>query len=445
MKNTCIKSFSFRPEDYRGMEQYLTQMLSDGWRLKWCAGTLGGFEKTENTSIRYIVDPYAVTSLMNLKRFPKYRLNEYMENGWYAVGKSKGCYIFCTDESYTEMPNLEMNMAESVQKTCRIGSLLLSSLLFAVFYKSLSTPAILYTILLTDIYIVLAGFILFLMIYHLINAILLFAPLPQNNKTCPKKCKRYILHDIILILFFLLGIFLEANHQKIILNYLFLPVSIVIIGSMILMTIAKHTKNSQEHNKYLLPVICIISLFLLLVIPISLQQLQKNNKAINDNHQKELLEQSNSLSVVHLYDFTKVTDTFKALKENQSILGNNILYTEKSGNLMVFTNCTEMKSNLLAKPIFNYLYIQAQLDYNEIFQPYIYNGLTYYKLQASNIYLLQKNNFVYFCTIPNKVSDKELFKILFSKESSFLYKKSKPRLKDVVCTSPIRAYQKPAP
>ncbi len=199
MKQTCIKTFSFRPEEFRQMEQYLNDMLEKGWRLRWCKGTLAGFERTDKRELHYTVDPYAVSSIANFRRFPKFRLNEYMENGWYAVGKSKGCYIFCSDNPNPEIPDLDEGLRESVIKTSYIGSLIFSIILSIILLKSISTPAILYSILLTDIYIVLTGLVLFLILYHILNIIFLLAK--KNQPSSTNGCKRYIIHDVMIFIF----------------------------------------------------------------------------------------------------------------------------------------------------------------------------------------------------------------------------------------------------
>ncbi|KGK85948.1 hypothetical protein DP68_15470 [Clostridium sp. HMP27] len=414
MKQTCIKMFSFRPEDYHSMEHYLNKMLEDGWRLRWCKGTLAGFERTDNKYLRYIVDPYPMASIMNLKKFPKFRLNKYMENGWYAAGKSRGCYIFCTDNPSAEIPDLEDDIAVSAQKTCLMGSLILAVLLLTILFKSIFTPAILYNILLTDIYIVLTGLVVFLILYNLINAILLSAPLPKGPMTNLKICKRYIIHDMVLFISLLLAILLQATHYSSMLSYLILPIIVIIIGSIILIAISKQANTAHESNKRLIPLICIMGLLLLILIPLSVHRLQENSKADSQTRQKELLAHSNNLAVAHLSDFISVPGSINAIRENNSILGNNILYAEEFQNLDIFTNRTEMKSTSLAKVIFNYLFTQAQLEHSQQFQHNDLNGVIYYSLKNSNTVLFQRNNVVYLCTAPYNVDDEEVMELLLS-------------------------------
>lgn len=402
MKETCIRPFSFRPEDYHSMELYLYQMCADGWRLRWCKGTLAGFERTENRNLRYIVDPYAVSTPLNLKRFPKPRLSEYMENGWYAIGKSKGCYILCSEKPEAETPALEDNLPQAVQKTCRMSSLVLAVLLTILLVQCLRTPAVLYSILLTDIYIVLTGLVVFLILYHVLNSALLYATPPAPSaQNC---CKRYFLHDIMLFLLLLLAIVLQARHQSEMVRYLFLPIGVVIIGSLILWLVSKRAKDARDSNKRLLPLVCIMGLVLLIVIPLSVQRLQQNSAAGAQGRQAELLAEVDRLNVLQLSDFLEASQAVNAIRENDSILGNNILYAEEYGEYAIFTNRTQMAAPVLAQPIFQYLYQQAQLDYQESFQQMEYNGFTYYSLPTANTYLLQKDSTVYFCTVPEAVT-----------------------------------------
>lgn len=393
------------------MENYLNQMLQKGWRLRWCKGTLAGFVRTENKNLHYIVDPYAVSSIFNLRKFPKSRLNEYMENGWYAIGKSKGCYIFCSDNINPAIPDLEEGLEESVKNTCFIASLVLAALLTSVLLKAFMTPAILYCILLTDIYIVLTGVIIFLIIYHIVNAILLKKTKNHSVNNCSK---RYLLHDAMIFIFFISAILLQARNQSSMLRYLFLPILVVVIGSIVLIAVSKRTETPQENNKKLIPVICVMGLILLILIPLSVHRLQENSIRNEKKAAEELLTKSYLLPVAHLNDFVTVTGFKNAIKENNSILGNNMIYAEELQDLSVFTNRTKMNSNILAKPIFNYLFIQTQKEQNEYFKQNSYDGLTYYSLENTNIILYQDNNIVYLCTPPAGVSKQQVLELLLS-------------------------------
>lgn len=412
MNKTCIKLFSFPPEAYHQMEHYFNEMLQKGWRLRWCKGILAGFEANEDKNLRYIVDPYAASSILNLRKFPKYRLNEYMENGWYAAGKSKGCYIFCSDNSNPEVPDLEEDMEKSVIKTSYLGSLILLILLTLVLIKVLTTPAVLYSILLTDVYIILTGLILFLIFYHIGNVFLQLKP--KEYSLDHKFFMRYIIHDTMLFMFLISAIFLQVRHDSSMLRYLLLPILVVIIGSVTLIVVSKGTKNAQESNKRLIPVICVIGLILFILIPFSVHRLQEN---VSENEKKQtetLLTQSYLLPVAHLNDFLSVPHVKNAMKENNSILGNNILYAEEFDDLAVFTNRTEMKTSALAKPIFNYLFIQIQKEQQGAFEENHFNDITYYSLKNPNTILYQDENIVYLCTTPSGISKERVLEVLTS-------------------------------
>lgn len=411
MNQTCIKIFSSGPEDYHKMEDYLNQMLQQGWRLRWCKGIFAGFERTENEYLQYIVDPYAVSSILNLRKFPKHRLKEYMENDWYGVGKSKGCYIFCSDNPNSKIPVLEEDLQESAKKTNFITSLVLVVLFAFVLIKLLTTPAILYCILLTDTYIVLTGVLLFLTFYHIVNAILLKKAKTNSIISCSK---RYLIHDVSLFSFFILAIFLLARNQSHMLSYLLLPILVLAIGSIILIIVSRRTKTSQESNKKLIPVICVMSLILIILIPFSVHNLQENSTINEKKRANELLMASTNLPVAHLNDFVPVTVFKNAIKENNSILGNNILYVEEDKDLSVFTNRTIMKVPILIKPIFNYLFIQTQKEKNDCFKQNKLHGITYYSLEKTNTILFQQNNIVYLCTTPCGVTEEQVLDLLVS-------------------------------
>ncbi|WP_352399350.1 DUF2812 domain-containing protein [Anaerotignum sp.] len=412
MKQACIKIFSFRPEDFRQMEQYLNKMLEQGWRLRWCKGTLAGFERTDNKDLHYTVDPYAVSSPSNFRRFPKFRLNEYMENGWYAIGKSKGCYVFCSDNPNPQMPDLDEDLRENVIKTSYIGSVILAIILSIILIKSISTPAILYSILLTDIYIVLTGLVLFLILYHVMNIIFLLATKKQSD---PRQgCIRYIVHDVMIFIFLILALFLQARHESSMMNYLLLPILVVVIGSIILIIVSKKTKSAQESNKRLIPVICVMSLILFILIPLSVHRLQEKSSENKKIRAEELLTEVELLPVAHLSDFVSVPSVKNAIKENKSILGDNLLYAEEYEDLSVFTNRTEMKSDFFAKPIFNYLFTQTQKEQNQSFEENTFHGITYYSLKTANTILWRDGTVVYLCTAPSSVPEEMVLDLLLS-------------------------------
>lgn len=413
MKKTCIRLFTFRGEDFHNTEKYLETMLSQGWKLRWSKGVFAGFEHTENKTLRYAVDPYALTSPMNLRRFPKSRLNAYMSNGWYAVSRNKGTYIFCSDDANGVPPSLSPTMASQVKYTCALSSFVFAVLLLAILWKSFTSPAVLYSILLTDIYIVLGITGLFLLLYHTANGALLLSK--SKNPTNPNGCKRYILHDIGLFLLLLSVIFLEAKKQPWLLLYVFLPICVVIIGTFILKFVAKGAKDAKDSNRRLIPPVCIIGVVLLLLIPLSFRQLQASSEAAKQERQSILLATTETLPVLHLSDVIESKNVVAAIKENNSILGQNMLYAEEGdADLAIFTNHTTMQNEFLATYIFRYLYIQAQIDYQEAFVEKKYNEATYFVLEEANTYLLQNDSTVYLVTLPKGGDTNKALGLLYS-------------------------------
>ena len=121
--------------------------------------------------------------------------------------------------------------------------------------------------------------------------------------------------------------------------------------------------------------------------------------------------------MLHLSDFSDITEAETSVREYKSVLGRNLLYAEKTDDRFVFTNYSEMKNTFLADQIFQYLYIQVPRDYQSDFQLCTYNGYDYYALKEKNIYLMQKDNQVVFCVLPEDASVESVFTLL--EENSF--------------------------
>ena len=71
-----------------------------------------------------------------------------------------------------------------------------------------------------------------------------------------------------------------------------------------------------------------------------------------------------------------------------------------------------MRSQRLAQPIFDYLYDQAQKDFNEEFAEFHSDGLTYYVLEKANGCLFQDGEAVYFFTAPSSLSWRDAAELL---------------------------------
>ena len=117
MKKTCIRNFSFLPSDYDCMLDYLNGMLKEGWRLKWVKAGFAGFEQTDpGEHIVYVIEPYANTSLISLRRLSRTWLNFYTGNEWYFAGKTRGNYIYFTRNEHPKPPSSTSSLAKNDSK-----------------------------------------------------------------------------------------------------------------------------------------------------------------------------------------------------------------------------------------------------------------------------------------------------------------------------------------
>ena len=392
MKKSRLCLFAFRPENYRQMEQYLQEMAGQGWKMRWCRGILAEFEPTDQ-KLRYAVDPHAMTSVAYLRRYPKRRLRERMEEGWHGVGRSKGCQILCTAQPDVPSPVPEQDLGPLVKRTCRLGSLIWILLLALAAWAVSTSSAMVYALILTNLYLVVAAAMAFLLVYHAVNAVLL--TLPTSARGTPRICKRYLVHWIGLFLLLLVAIALELGGRSDMLGYLILPI-LVIFCSMVLL---KRMSGEQNANRLFAAVIGISVLLFALIILIN-TRMSDASRAWSDQQQEALLAQADSLPVLHLSDFGDDQDPKQAVQTNRSLLGDNLLYAEESEAGYVFTNYTVVRYPFLAKGIFQYLYDQAQVDFQESFTEVETDGRTLYVLEDAHTGLFQDGASVYFFTVP---------------------------------------------
>lgn len=392
MKKSRLCLFAFRPERYRQMEEYLQGMADQGWRLRWCKGLLAEFEPTDQT-LRYAVDPQAMTSVAYFRRYPKRRLRDRMEEGWHGVGRSKGCQILCTAQPEAVNPVPEQDLSPLIRKTCRLGSLLWVLLIALAAWGVSSSSAMIYTLILTNLYLVIAAALAFLLVYHVINAVLL--TLPDSPGKTPRICKRYLVHWIALLLLLVAAIALELGGRNDMLGYLLLPI-LVIAAAMVVL---KKMSGGQNANRLFAAVIAVSVLLFAMIIFIN-TRMSDASQAWSARQQEELLAQADTLPVLRLSDFGDAQEPKQAVQVNRSILGDNLLYAEESDAGYVFTNYTVVRYPFLAKGIFQYLYEQAQVDFQESFQETEVNGRTLYVLENAHTALLQEGTTVCYFTVP---------------------------------------------
>ena len=208
------------------MEGFLNKMMASGWKLKWCRGIFAGFEPADR-DLRYGVDPEAMTSLAYFRRLPKRKLKERMAEGWHAVARSKGCQIYATVKPDAPPLTPSQDMGPLVKNTCRLASLIWILVLAAGGLWLFKQKAIVYSLVLTNLYLVLTLLGVGLLVYHIVNAILL--SLPGSPPANPRVCKRYVGHSVMLLLLLLLAIALEMGGRNDMLLYLAIPIVVIVV------------------------------------------------------------------------------------------------------------------------------------------------------------------------------------------------------------------------
>ena len=375
MKDSCIKIFSFLPSDYDSIENYLEEKLKEGYRLKWIKGGFAGFVKNESDNIRYVVEPYPNTNFITFKRLPKIRLDQYTENNWYFVGKTRGNYIFFTDKAHAEYPNLEPNSKEKIisAETKRNGALLV--LLIFIAYQCLSSKAFMYSYVLMNIYIYLSVILAFLGIIS-IASIFMYAleTVRMQNKTLDTSGKGgisrgrlYTVRNIGVIALAFLFFIYETKSTPEIMLLLLIPVAIMIIAALVLKSIAE--KGGENASKKITNTAFLFGAVITVFIIVSLFTMQKINTASAQKDFERSLQKAETLPVLHYSDF--FDGEYSSLsRENNSLMGENYLFSEadKDGN-NVFTNYTVAKNDFAAEKVFDYLYTQGQADYKGEFVP----------------------------------------------------------------------------
>lgn len=412
MKQSKITFFAFRPEHYRQMEEYLNEMMASGWKLRWCRGLWAGFEPAGEIPLHYVVDPTAMTSLGCFRRYPKRLLQARMQEGWYAAGKSKGCQILATEKTGLESPVAEQELGPLIKTTCRLASLIWVLALLILGWWFFSKAAVVYSVLLTNIFLILSLTGGFLLAFHAVNAILL--TVGRGIPARPRVCKRYLVHDGGLLAILIAAIALETSGRNDMLLYLLIPILVIAAGMLFLSAVSGPKRNINQLSL----MVGVISVFMLLMIIFLNDRMSVVNADWTLQQQERLLEQADTLPVLHLADFGDQEIPQQAVRTNASILGDNLLYAEESGAGYIFTNYTVMRSPVLTGPIWNYLYRQAQADFDETFVPDDTLNAEFYVLEQARSGLLRQGTTVCLFTVPEGVDIREAAELLLDRVCS---------------------------
>ena len=415
MKKTCIKSFSFLPSDYDCMLDHLNGMLKEGWRLKWVKAGFAGFEETDpGEHIVYVIEPYANTSLISLRRLSRTWLNFYTGNEWYFAGKTRGNYIYFTRNEHPKPPSSTSSLAENDSKErviiteIRRNALILAAIGFLL-YKLISSKAFMYAFVLTDFYQY-AAIILLIIALASVAAILLYSletvrirnkSFTANAETGLRFGRLYHIRNLTVLLLIAVFFLRSTLSEPEIIFYLLLPVAALITGGLTISGIVHRNSEDEKPGKKVMPMAyCVgaLTLVLLLFSLMKIQNLQKNQAEINTA--KVLTETQSEAHIA----YTEVFDGFftPRAKKNSSYMGVNYLYEEadKAREHIVFTNYSEMNSEFAANRIFDYLYNQAENDYAGTFkQMKTADDIEGYVMETHNAYLLRKGKTVVLTTL----------------------------------------------
>ena len=413
MKSSKVCLFAYRPEHYRQMEGFLNKMMASGWKLKWCRGILAGFEPADR-DLHYGVDPEAMTSLAYFRRLPTRTVTARLAEGWHAVARSKGCQIYASGSHDAPPLTPSQDIGPLVKSTCRLASFIWILVLALAGLWLYNQEAFLYSFVLTNLYLVAGLLGVCLLIYHVVNAILL--TVPQRSPENPRVCKRYVIHSLMLLALLVLAIALEMGGRNDMLLYLAIPIAVIGVGIVVLQSLSGSEKNSNR--MFLLVAVISVAMFGMIIFLNG--RMSEANANWSSQQQEELLAKVDQLPVLQLSDFGDHNEPQQAVQVNASVLGENLLYAEESEAGYIFTNYTTMRSPALAKPIFDYLYQQAQIDFNETFEIDTSLGQEVHVLKEANSCLFQKGNSVCLFTVPDGTEVIAAAKLLLELETPVL-------------------------
>lgn len=414
MKDSIVKLFSFLPSDYDCIEKYLEEKLAEGYRLKWIKGGVAGFVKNDIPNLRYVVEPYPNTNTITLKRMPKIRLNLYTENHWYFLAKTRGNYIFFTDDDEAEFPNLEEGSKAKIveAETKRIG-IFLVLLIFGA-YTLLKSKAFMYSYVLTNMYIYASIILAFLALVSIAGVFVYSQQkLRLMNKTycCTSqggisRGNLYNIRNAGVIALILLFFIMETKSKPEMLILLAVPIVVMTIGALVIKKIAD--KNPQNASKNIMPISFIFGIIIMVLIVGSFTGIQKSKMSKAAQNADAVAAKAENLPVLHYSDFFDGADCTSRARELNSLFGTNYLFSENDddGNI-VFTNYTKAKTSFAADKIFDYLYTQAQTDYQGEFLPAETNdeNTQLYEIKEKNSYLIRYKNTVVLMTISDKADE----------------------------------------
>ncbi len=422
MKDTCIKNISFLPSDYDCMISFLNDMLKKGWRLKWVKAGFGGFERLddEHKHISYVIEPYANTSLISLRRLSRTWLNFYTGNEWYYIGRTRGNYIYYTDSLSPKPPSSTSSLAVNDSKAKVIATEMKRNAAILVIigfllYKLLSSKAFMYAFVLTDFYqyaavilaMITASSVAAIMLYSLETVRISNGTYSPTAKTGLSFGRLYHIRNFIIIVFILAAFTISNLSTPAILLYMLLPVAALIIGGLIIVRLARTHKEETDTGRHIMPYAYIVGIITLLLLMFSLSNIQKVQQANAAVQYDIALAKAKTLPHI-AYEKLFDGEYTKRVKTNLSYMGDNYLYeqADESRKHIIFTNCSMMNSKFAADKIYEYLYAQAEKDYMGSFkQLKEYTEATVYKIEGKAAYLIRSGNAVILTTVQGEAAE----------------------------------------
>ena len=408
MKDSFVQSLSFLPSDADCLEAYLNEKLEEGYRLKWIKAGFASFVKTDYPHFRYAVDQYPNASVISLKRESKIRMGLYNENDWYFLAKTRGNYVFFTDNEEAEYPNFEKDLKiRTIDAESKRNSAIIL-LIGVLIYFCIRSKAFMYTYVFTNLYMYITLILAFLagvsfaaifmyskQKYRLINKLY-----TVDTAEALKRGRLYTVRNIGVIALALLCYLFETRHTP--LNWVFLLIPIVAMVGGAIFIKKMFNKSPEKDGRKLVPLTYGIGAILLVAVLFSFTSINRLNKENAEKAYAESLANSNTYPVLHYDDFFEGEKTSQC-RELNSLLGVNYLFQETDGENTVFSNYSSLSNSAAADAVFSYLFEQAQIDYQGTFELKAADN-TYaqlYSIPDKHAYLIRRGNEIILMTLTD--------------------------------------------
>jgi len=408
MKDSFIQPLSFLPSDADCLEAYLNEKLEEGYRLKWIKAGFASFVKNDMPHFRYAVDQYPNTSIITLKRESKIRMNLYGENDWYFLAKTRGNYVFFTDNDEAEYPNFESNAKlKTVDAESKRNSAIIIILGLLV-YLCARSKAFVYTYIFTNLYMYITIILAFLGIISL-SAIFIYSKQKYrminklykvDTKEAIKRGRLYTIRNAGVLLIALACYLFETKDTPMNWVFFLIPIILMVIGAIVIKKI--FDKDPEKGRKRIVSLTYGMGAILLVVIVFAFTRINDINTAKAEEEYKASLAKSVNLPVLQYDDFFDGEKTSQC-RELNSLIGMNYLFQETDGENTVFTNYSSLNNSFAADKVFNYLFEQAQIDYQGTFGIVETDNpdAQLYEIPGKYAYLIRKGNDVTLMTITD--------------------------------------------